>query len=518
MSMRSVWHDGDTKKSVVSPLSLIVSAFAPVYDVRRAVTPELSSDRDTELVLIDLGQGKHRLGASALCQVYSRLGSEAPDVDDPALLKGFFELVQQLIQEDLLLAYHDRSDGGLITTLLEMAFAGGVGLDIDLSTLSGDARAILFTEELGAVLQVRSADFGRLMRAAEARGLGALLHRIGHPTAADEVLVRRGPERLLTERRSALRGVWSETSHHMQALRDDTRCADEEHAARTDAQDPGLSVHLTFAIDENPAAPFIARGARPRMAILREQGVNGQTEMAAAFDRAGFEAVDVHMSDVLSGEVSLASFRGLVACGGFSYGDVLGAGEGWAKTILFNGRARDQFAAFFARTDAFALGVCNGCQMMSNLRELIPGAALWPRFVRNRSEQFEARFSRVRIEHTPSILFEGMHGSELTVAVAHGEGRAEFASDAMLKALSQQSLIAARYIDHRGAVAAQYPANPNGSPEGLTAITTPDGRVTIMMPHPERVFRAVQHSWRPNTWTEDGPWMRLFRNARVWVG
>ncbi len=526
MSMRSVWSEGGQKKSVVSPLSLIVSAFAPVYDVRRAVTPELRLDADTELVLIDLGQGKHRLGASALCQVYSRLGSDAPDVDDSERLLGFFELIQQLIRDNLLLAYHDRSDGGLIVTLLEMAFAGGVGLDIDLSTLSGNALTLLFSEELGAVLQVRSADFTRLMRAAEAHGLGALLHRIGHPTASDDILVRKGATRLLAEKRSVLRGVWSETTHHMQALRDDTQCAEEEHAARIDTQDPGLSVRASFDIDEDVAASFIAqsnvplpvRRARPRMAILREQGVNGQTEMAAAFDRAGFEAVDVHMSDLLSGEVTLTSFRGLVACGGFSYGDVLGAGEGWAKTILFNARARAEFAAFFARNDAFALGVCNGCQMMSNLRELIPGAELWPRFVRNRSEQFEARLSRVRIERTPSILFEGMAGSELTIAVAHGEGRAEFAQDHMLQALSQQGLVAARYIDTRGEVTAQYPANPNGSPEGLTAVTTCDGRVTIMMPHPERVFRAVQYSWHPRTWTEDGPWMRLFRNARVWVG
>jgi len=519
MSMRSVWSEGDTKKSVVAPISLIVSAFAPVSDVRRSLTPELTLDQgDTELLLIDLGQGKQRLGASALCQVYSRIGSGAPDVDDPALLKGFFTLIQELNRAGLLLAYHDRSDGGLIVTLLEMAFAGATGLDIDLGTLAGSSASLLFSEELGAVIQVRRGDVEKVRQAAAAHGLSTLVHSLGRPTNANKIVVKRGSELLLDDARTTLRGVWSETTYHMQSLRDDTRCATEEHEARIDANDPGLKVNATFAIDDDIAAPYIGRGVRPRMAILREQGVNGQTEMAAAFDRAGFQAVDVHMSDLLSGEVSLSSFKGLVACGGFSYGDVLGAGEGWAKTILFNARARDDFSAFFQRTDTFALGVCNGCQMMSNLHSLIPGADLWPRFVRNRSEQFEARLSRVRIAHTPSILFRGMEGSELTIAVAHGEGRAEFARDNTLEALAEQNLIAARFIDNRGLVAAKYPANPNGSPDGLTAVTTPDGRVTIMMPHPERVFRAVQYSFHPATWGEDAPWMRLFRNARAWVG
>ncbi len=519
MSMRSVWNEGDTQKSVVAPISLIVSAFAPVSDVRRSLTPELKLDQgETALMLIDLGQAKHRLGGSALCQVYSRIGSGAPDVDDPMLLRGFFALVQELNRNGLLLAYHDRSDGGMIVTLLEMAFASASGLEIDLSALSGSTAALLFSEELGAVIQVRRTDLDKVRQAALAHGLSAVLHDVGRPSGSTRIAVKRGPETVIDEERSTLRGVWSETTYHMQSLRDDTRCAAEEHEARLDTDEPGQQVNATFVIDDDIAAPYIARGARPRMAILREQGVNGQTEMAAAFDRAGFEAVDVHMSDLLAGEVSLTSFKGLVACGGFSYGDVLGAGEGWAKTILFNGRARDDFSAFFARSDTFSLGVCNGCQMMSNLRSLIPGADLWPRFVRNRSEQFEARLARVRIAHTPSILFRGMEGSELTIAVAHGEGRAEFANASALQGLTERNLIAARYIDNRGLVATRYPANPNGSPEGLTAVTTPDGRITIMMPHPERVFRAVQYSWRPLTWGEDAPWMRLFRNARVWIG
>jgi phosphoribosylformylglycinamidine synthase len=377
---------------------------------------------------------------------------------------------------------------------------------------------VLFAEELGAVLQVRARDAARVVEALEAPGLARCVTRIGRPVDGDRLVFRRDGAALLDASRAELRGIWSETTHRLQALRDDPSCAGEEQAGRCDPGDPGLHVHATFDLEEDVAAPFVARGARPRVAILREQGVNGQVEMAAAFDRAGFEAVDVHMSDLLAGRTSLEGFRGLAACGGFSYGDVLGAGEGWAKSILFDARARRELARFLARADSFALGVCNGCQMLSNLHELIPGAEAWPHFVRNRSEQFEARLSLVEVLESPSVLLRGMAGSRLPIAVAHGEGRAEFADAAQRTALEGRGLVAARFVDHRGGPAERYPENPNGSPGGITAVTTPDGRVTLLMPHPERVFRAVQHSWRPAGWKEDGPWMRLFRNARAWVG
>jgi phosphoribosylformylglycinamidine synthase len=519
MSMKTVWEEAGRRREVTAPLSLIVTAFAPITDVRRALTPQLRTDLgETELLLVDLGRGRNRLGASALAQVFGRLGDAPPDLDDPALLRGFFAGIQELNAAGLLLAYHDRSDGGLLITLLEMAFAGGTGLSADLSRLPGDPRAVLFAEELGAVLQVRVEDAGRVASALEAAGLAGCVHRIGHPAPGDRIAIRKDGAMLLDASRAELRGVWSETTHLMQALRDDPACADEEQQGRCDAADPGLHVHLGFDPDEDLAAPFLARGARPRVAILREQGVNGQVEMAAAFDRAGFEAVDVHMSDLLEGRASLDGFRGLAACGGFSYGDVLGAGEGWAKSILFNDRARQEFQRFLGRTDTFALGVCNGCQMLSNLHELIPGAGDWPHFVKNRSEQFEARLSLVEVLESPSVLLRGMAGSRLPIAVAHGEGRAEFASDGQRRALEARGLVAARFVDHHGRPAERYPENPNGSPGGITAVTTPDGRVTILMPHPERVFRAVQLSWRPPGLKEDGPWMRVFRNARAWVG
>jgi phosphoribosylformylglycinamidine synthase len=518
MSMRTVWEDpaGGGKKSVTAPLSLVVSAFAPVTDVRRTLTPELRREADTVLLLVDLGRGKNRLGGSALAQVYGRLGQTAPDLDDPAALVAFFAGVQALNATGALLAYHDRSDGGLLVTALEMAFASGQGLELDLGALGdagGEPAAQLFAEELGAVVQVRAGNVERVRQAFP----GIPVHAIGRPVPGDRVVVRRGGEVLLDEKRADLRALWSETTHAMQRLRDDPACADQEQESRL-ADTPGLSAVVPFDAAADVAAPFVARGARPRVAILREQGVNGQVEMAAAFDRAGFEAIDVHMSDILEGRVALAGFRGLAACGGFSYGDVLGAGEGWAKSILFNGRARDEFGRFFARTDTFALGVCNGCQMMANLRELIPGAERWPRFVRNRSEQFEARLSLLTIERSPSVLLAGMAGARLPIAVAHGEGQAEFAREDDRTALEAAGLVAARFVDHHGRPTEHYPENPNGSRAGLTALTTPDGRVTIMMPHPERVFRTVQYSWHPPEWGEDAPWMRLFRNARVWVG
>jgi phosphoribosylformylglycinamidine synthase len=519
MSMRTVWEEDGAQKSVTAPLSLIVTAFAKASDVRRVLTPELRRDvPDTVLVLVDLGLGRARLGGSALLQVFSRVGGRAPDLDSASLLSGFFAAIQELSSEDRLLAYHDRSDGGLFATLLEMAFAGGTGLTIDLSSLTGDARAVLFNEELGAVLQVQKSELTTVRAAFAGRGLGAdAVHVIGTLAVGDRVQIRSGQDVLFEESRATLRAWWSETTHAMQGLRDDAACADQEHELRLNLKDPGLSVQLRFDPNDDITRSIPSGGARPRVAILREQGVNGQVEMAAAFERAGFDVVDVHMTDILSGKRSLAEFRGLAACGGFSYGDVLGAGEGWAKSILFNSRARQEFSEFFARKDAFSLGVCNGCQMLSNLRELVPGAELWPRFVRNRSEQFEARVCMVEITDSPSILLRGMRGSRLPIAVAHGEGRAEFEHEAARAALDASGLVGARYIDHFGAVTSHYPENPNGSPNGITGLCNRDGRVTLLMPHPERVFRSVQYSWRPREWAEDAPWLRVFRNARAWV-
>jgi phosphoribosylformylglycinamidine synthase len=524
MSMRTVWEERGEKRSVTAPLSLIVSAFAPVTDVRRALTPELRAEIEvgyTELLLIDLGAGQNRLGGSCLTQVFEQLGAAPPDVDDPRRLAGFFAAVQELAGAGALLAYHDRSDGGLFVTLLEMAFAGGTGLDIDLGAAKGLlAVAALFSEELGAVVQVRAGDVALVTETFARHGLAGAVTRVARVVPGKRVTIRGGGSVLFDEDRSYLRGVWSETTHALQRLRDDAASADQEQELRVDAADPGRSARLTFALDEIPDAARVTGAARPRVAILREQGVNGQIEMAAAFDRAGFEAVDVHMTDVLSGTVDLQSFRGIAACGGFSYGDVLGAGEGWAKSILFNARAREAFAGFFGRPDSFTLGVCNGCQMVSNLKELIPGAERWPRFVRNRSEQFEARLALVSIEKSDSIFFQGMEGSRLPIAVAHGEGRAEFGADGDREALERRGAVAARFVDHRGRPTEHYPENPNGAPGGITALTAAGGRVMIIMPHPERVFRNVQLSWHPREWNavDDSPWMRLFRNARAWVG
>lgn len=519
LSMKTVWEDGGERKSVVAPLSLMISAFAPVQDVRRTLTAQLRTDRgDTDLILIDLGRGKNRLGGSALAQVYNRLGDAAPDVDAPEDLKAFFTVIQELSAANRLLAYHDRSDGGLLATLAEMMFAGGCGVTVLLDDLGEELLPALFTEELGAVIQVRALDRQRVLLKLAAAGLGECSHVIGALNDRDRLMLCHAGEVAFSASRAELRHWWSETSYRMQALRDHPDCAREAFAAACDATDPGLSVALTFNPAVDVAAPFITDGVRPRVAILREQGVNGQVEMAAAFDRAGFAAVDVHMSDLIAGRITLADFQGLVACGGFSYGDVLGAGEGWAKSILFNARARDEFAAFFARPDRFGLGVCNGCQMLSNLHELIPGAELWPRFVRNRVEQFEARLSLVEVLPSPSLFLHGMEGSRLPIAVAHGEGRAEFADDRGADAALAAGIVALRFVDHAGQPAERYPANPNGSPGGMTGFCSRDGRFTILMPHPERVFRTVQYSWRPNGWGEDGPWLRLFRNARRWIG
>ena len=515
LSMKTTWNDNGARKEVVAPLSLIVSAFAPVRDARRTLTPQLRSDcGDSDLLLIDLGGGRDRLGASALAQVYVVTGDDTPDVVAATELKVFFAAVQQLNRDGLLLAYHDRSDGGLLTTLCEMLFTARCGAEI---AVSGDnIAAILFNEELGAVVQIRRADRSRVLDVLDAAGLAKHSAVIGSVSVGDRLIVRAEGKMVLDESRVDLHRAWSETTYRMQQLRDNPECAQQEYDRLLDAGDPGIAPKLTFQPDEDIAAPFISRGAKPRMAILREQGVNGQIEMAAAFDRAGFAAVDVHMSDIIAGRVSLADFKGFAACGGFSYGDVLGAGEGWAKSILFNARARDQFTAFFGRKDSFALGVCNGCQMMSNLHELIPGAERWPHFVRNRSEQFEARFVTLEVQESPSLFFGGMAGSRIPVAVAHGEGYAEFADASALAAA--QPLVALRYVDNRGAATETYPLNPNGSPQGITGLTTADGRFTILMPHPERVFRAVQNSWYPAEWRNDGPWLRMFRNARCWVG
>ena len=514
MSMRTAWQDGKKNKEVIAPLSLIVSAFAPCADARRTLTPQLQPlDRDSVLVLIDLGAGRNRLGGSVLAQVYGQVGGDAPDVDSADRLKAFFETIQKLNKQGVILAYHDRSDGGLLVTVAEMMFASHVGVTID---VEGEARAALFNEELGAVLQVRSDQFDAVKNGFEAAGLSAEFRRLGVLNRSGRLVVRAKGREIYSESGVTLQRAWSETTYHMQRLRDNPECAQQEFDRILDVADPGLHARLTFDPAQDIAAPFIAKGVRPKIAILREQGVNGQIEMAAAFDRAGFESVDVHMTDIITGRIALAGFKGVVACGGFSYGDVLGAGEGWAKSILFNARAREQFGLFFQRGDAFALGVCNGCQMMSNLHELIPGTEHWPHFVRNRSEQFEARVAMVEVPRSPSLFFEGMAGSRMPIAVAHGEGFAEFRDAAQMSAA--RKLVALRFVDHRGQATEGYPLNPNGSPEGISGLTTADGRFTIVMPHPERVFRSIQNSWRPDAWKEDGAWMRMFRNARHWVG
>ncbi|MCB1985132.1 MAG: phosphoribosylformylglycinamidine synthase [Burkholderiales bacterium] len=559
MSMKTTWQENDEQtgekisKAVTAPVSLIISAFSRVSDVQRTLTPQLRTDcGETELVLIDLGRGKNRMGGSALAQVYKQIGNDAPDIDGQSgaeKLKAFFTVIQQLNKADAILAYHDRSDGGLFAAVCEMMFAGHVGVTVNLDQLCFDAMSsdidgaelhaaqlsgrsmerlftVLFNEELGAVIQIEVRKRTFVMNTLAEAGLREMSFIIGQPNAANELRLMRNNKPVLAETRVDLQRAWSETSYQLQTLRDNPVCARQEYDRILDDNDPGLHVTLGFDTENNPAAPFLRARSRPGIAILREQGVNGHVEMAAAFDRAGFSTIDVHMSDIISGKVTLNDFKGIAACGGFSYGDVLGAGEGWAKSILFNSRARDAFEAFFQRTDTFALGVCNGCQMMSNLREIIPGAEHWPHFVRNLSEQFEARFVMVEIQGSPSILFEGMTGSRMPITVAHGEGRADFGSENLAES---NTLVTLRYVDNRGQVTETYPGNPNGSPRGITGMTTPDGRFNILMPHPERVFRIAQHSWYPpesgdsgrrvrTQIREDAPWIRLFRNARKWVG
>ena len=512
MSMQTRWQEDGEEKSVTAPLSVIISAFAPVTDVRETLTPQLQKG-DSRLLLIDLAKGKQRLGGSILAQCFCELGDECPDVEDAALLVSFFALLQRPNFRNRILAYHDRSDGGLMATLAEMSFAGRIGLDIK---VPADAHPVefLFNEECGAVIQIAKDEVDVAVREIQEAGLGCRI--VATPMAAQSIHVSHKGSKLFKSSRCSLQERWSQVSYHIQKLRDNPACADEEFSVIADDEDPGLSVKLTFNIDEDIAAPMIATGTRPRIAILREQGVNSQVEMAAAFTRAGFAAIDLHMSEILSGQTSLESFQGLVACGGFSYGDVLGAGEGWAKSILFHEQARDTFADFFNRGDTFGLGVCNGCQMFTRLKELIPGAQQWPRFVTNRSEQFEARLVLVQVQQSASLFLSGMAGSHMPIVVSHGEGRAEI-DEAETESLQQSGQVAMRFVDNYLYEATSYPMNPNGSPGGITAVSNDDGRFTAMMPHPERVFRKVQNSWHPHGWNEDSPWMRIFRNARVWV-
>ncbi|MGO9637752.1 MAG: phosphoribosylformylglycinamidine synthase [Terracidiphilus sp.] len=506
MSMKTRWvSESNENKSVISPLSLIVSGFAPVSDVRRTLTPQLC-EGDASLILIDLGQGKNRLGGSCLAQVYEQVGDETPDAPAAEVMKAFFAAMQQLNSEGKLLSYHDRSDGGLFVTLVEMAFAGRMGLEIDLPVAGLKE---LFSEELGAVVQVAAQDVAEVLARLSAAGIAAQV--IGRGAPGNEIVIRGGGQVAYRNTRTALHKMWAETSFHIQSLRDNPESARQEFSLLEDAERPGLFVSVPFDRSERVNAPFV-HSARPRVAILREQGVNGHVEMAAVFDRAGFAAVDVHMSDLLAGSVDLANFKGLAACGGFSYGDVLGGGSGWAKTILFNDRLKEMFTEFFARTDSFALGVCNGCQMMAQLCEIIPGAASWPRFGRNLSARFEARLCMVEIQESPSLFFAGMAGARVPIVTAHGEGH--------VSSIEADSRVALRYIDTYGKVTEHYPLNPSGSVQGVAGLSSADGRVLIVMPHPERVFLGVQHAWVRDKMREpkDSPWQRMFDNARKWVG
>ena len=539
LSMRTTWRDEGQSKAVVSPVSLIISAFAPVTDIGRSLTPQIQTDAgESAIIVIDLGRGKNRLGGSALAQVTGQLGNQVPDVDSADDLKGLFGAVQALNADGKLLAYHDRSDGGLFATLTEMAFAGRSGLSINLDMLTlegehasdwGDAKnwtgqvaerrneltlRALFSEELGAVIQVRAEEKSAVMDVLRGFGLGACSHIIGKPNQRDVIEFTRDAKLIYSQPRAALQRLWSETSWRIARLRDNPACADAEYDRLLDVDEPGMTPVLTFDPAENVAAPFVLTGVRPRVAILREQGVNSHIETAYVMHQAGFTAVDVHMSDLIAGRARLDDFQGVIAVGGFSYGDVLGAGEGWAKTILFNASLADQFARFFARGDSFGLGICNGCQMMSNLKSMIPGAQAWPKFTTNKSEKFEGRFAMVEVLDSPSIFFQGMAGTQSGIAIAHGEGYADFSQTGDIDAVTA----ALRFVDHRGQATEAYPFNPNGSPRGLTAVTTADGRFTVLMPHAERVFRSVQQSWHPQSWGEDSPWMRMFRNARKWVG
>jgi phosphoribosylformylglycinamidine synthase len=545
LSMATTWQDHNQAKQVVAPVSLIISAFAPVRDVRKTLTPQLQLQTETELILIDLGRNQNRMAGSIVTQVFEQTDTHAPNVDQASDLKSFTNAIITLRERNTILAYHDRSDGGLLACIAEMAFAShcGISLNVDLLCIDpqtepdyGDAKnwatqvsgrrheqtmRALFSEELGVVIQIERSQRDVVFAVLRECGISAFSHVIGKPNQSDVLEIWRDAKCVYTESRLHLQKLWQNTSYQIARLRDNPNCVDSEYQSVEDVSDPGMSPILRFDPNENPSAPFINKGTRPKMAILREQGVNSHLEMAYAMDLAGFASHDVHMSDLLTGQAKLEDYQGLVACGGFSYGDVLGAGEGWAKTILFNPQLSEQFASFFQRNDSFALGVCNGCQMMSNLASLIPGAKAWPKFTRNQSEQYEARLVMVEILQSPSLFFSGMSGSHLPIAVAHGEGFANFKHQGNARKIEQDQLAAMRFIDHHGQATERYPFNPNGSPLGLTSVTTADGRFTVMMPHPERVFRNVQMSWYPKEWnqTKDGasPWLRMFRNARVWV-
>jgi phosphoribosylformylglycinamidine synthase len=503
--MRTTWNDGEDK-AVTSPMTGVITAFAPVGDVRKTLTPELKNIADSVLVRIDLSKGQFRLGGSILAQVYKAIGSVTPDVDSFDDFKAFFTLIQDWNNRGLIKAYHDIGDGGLLATVAEMMFASRLGVALENQTTES-----LFAEEIGAVLQITAADWAELEVEVAASSLKDAIAVVGRVNTTDQLTVNG-----LTFARAELQQAWAEVSHQIQRLRDNVETADQEFALIADQNHKGLIAQATFDLNEPVEAPFI-NTRRPSMAILREQGVNGHVEMAAAFDKVGFNTIDVHMSDLLAGRVSLSDFEGLVACGGFSYGDVMGAGGGWAKSVLFNPKLRDQFEQFFHREDTFSLGVCNGCQMMSQLAPLIPGAEHWGRFQRNISEVFEARAVNVRVEKSVSVLLEDMQGSILPIAVAHGEGRL-VATEQQIAALNAENQVILRYVDSLGNPTQHYPLNPNGSPEAITGLTSKDGRATLMMPHPERNFRAVQHSWKPEDWAEDGAWLRMFRNARKFIG
>ncbi|MCX6111667.1 MAG: phosphoribosylformylglycinamidine synthase, partial [Proteobacteria bacterium] len=538
LSMRTVWNTSDydnggknkgKTENMTAPLSLVVSSFAPVKDVRKTVTPDIKGinsggvkSTETSLMLIDLGRKQNRLGSSALAQVYNQVGSHHPDLDESKLLVDFYNAVQELIDDNLILAYHDRSDGGLFVTLAEMAIAGRTGLGIDIKDLGEnssdeDMLSILFSEELGAVIQVADTNIDRIKTILRKNNIDDITSLLGSPTLNKNIEIVCGNTPVYKESVTKLNRLWSELTHRMQTNRDNPSCMKQEYDNILDEKDPGMNFKLTY----DPSATFNVKSTsiRPKVAILREQGVNGQLEMAACFDRAGFESVDVHMTDLMEKRFNLKSFNGIVACGGFSYGDVLGAGSGWAKSILFNDELKEMFAKFFERKETFALGVCNGCQMMSQIKSIIPGAESWPEFVRNRSEQFEGRYITVDVMGSPSIFFDDMIGSRIPIPVAHGEGFTDFGRTGNLEELKKQNLISIKFVDNYGNPTERYPFNPNGSIDGIAGLTTTDGRVTLMMPHPERLFRAVQMSYRPKDIFagEDGPWMRMFVNARKFV-
>ncbi len=515
LSMQTQWQTNAENKQVVSPVSLIVSAFAPVANATKTWTPQIRLDQGTSyLVLIDLGAGKNRLGGSCLSQVYQRHDDHVPDLDSTEILKVFFNYIRILKNKVNILSYHDRSDGGLMATLCEMAFAGRCGFKVQINSLGADPLSSLFSEELGAVFQVTAEDLAQVTLLAQQLGLEDCLHVLGEPLKEEIISISNNNNELLNKSRKELEIIWSQPGFHIQLLRDNPESARQEAQLIAEDSHRGLCASLTFDPNEDIVTPIINKGIKPKAAILREQGVNGHIEMAAAFDRAGFEAVDLHMSDLADNRKQLSDFQLLAACGGFSYGDVLGAGKGWAGSILHNTLLRDQFSAFFDRADVLALGVCNGCQMMSQLKPIIPGSELWPTFKRNTSEQFESRLVNVVVNRSPSLLFTGMTDSVIPVAVAHGEGRAEL-SESELQAINQANLNVMHYVDSHHQATEIYPLNPNGSPLGLTAVTNDDGRFTIMMPHPERLFRTAQFSWYPDDWDETSPWMRMFSNARI---